>query len=69
MVYEGGVASRSSRAAATMLMSEDLTSHQPRVFSPQSGLTQRFPGDSTEAALHSKFFISASVGTRGEWMS
>jgi hypothetical protein len=52
-----------------MLRKAASVSGQPRVFSPQSGFTHRFPGGSTAAALRNNAAISSTVGTRGEWMS
>ena len=56
------------RAAAVFVMfrSEEMTSSQPRVFNPQSGLTQRFSMGKTAAAVRRRVSISAAPGTRGE---
>ena len=51
---------------ATMLASAGLTSAQPRVFRPQSGLTQIWSAGRTRVAFSSKSTISCTDGMRGE---
>ena len=58
-----------TRAAATMFCSAASVSAQPRVFRPQSGLTQRLRGGMTCAAFSSSRVMSSADGTRGLWMS
>ena len=60
---------RSLRAASTIADSAAFVSGQPRVFKPQSGLTQSWSAARPERALCSKSSISSALGTRGEWMS
>ncbi len=60
---------RSWWAAATMLRSAASVSAQPRVFSPQSGLTHSRSTGMRRAAFSSRTTISSLPGTRGEWMS
>src|SRR5687767_11331198 len=61
--------SRTFLAAFTMALSARAVSFQPRVLSPQSGLTHMFSAGRTSIAFLRRPFISSSVGTRGEWMS
>ena len=58
-------ACRRARAAAVMLRSAASVSDQPRVFRPQSGLTQRLCGGITCAAFSSRRCMSCTEGTRG----
>jgi MFS family permease len=69
--YGPGVAIAVLRRAAarTMLARASSTSGQPRVFSPQSGLTQRRSRPTRSSARASSSSISSAEGTRGEWMS
>lgn len=60
---------RASLAASTMLRSDSVTSSVLRVFSPQSGLTQRRSAGTAFSAFRKAVAISSVVGTRGEWMS
>ena len=60
---------RAATAAATMLRSADSTSTGVRVFRPQSGLTHSRRGSTAAIARSIKARISATDGTRGEWMS
>ena len=52
-----------------MFLSDASVSSHPRVFNPQSGLTQICPFSNTRAMLFSAPVISSVDGTRGEWMS
>lgn len=67
----GPVASgqRTRCAAATILRSDASTSAGPRVFSPQSGLTQRRSAGTAFSAAWSALVTSSVLGTRGEWIS
>ena len=61
---------RTSFAAATMFSSAGLTSGQPRVFRPQSGLTQsRSGGMAAAARAAAAAAISSASARAGEWMS
>ena len=46
-----------------------MVSFQPRVFRPQSGLTHSRSAGTARSASRNEVSISATDGTRGEWMS
>jgi hypothetical protein len=60
---------RMSCAARTMFLRAISVSDQPRVLSPQSGLTHRRSDGMTSAARRNSASMSSVDGTRGEWMS
>jgi hypothetical protein len=60
---------RRTCAARTMFLSATSVSDQPRVLSPQSGLTHRRSDGMTSAARRNSKSMSSVDGTRGEWMS
>jgi HSP20 family protein len=60
---------RTVRVAARTCWSDGVTSAYRRVFRPQSGLTQSCAGSTTRTASLRSSVTSASLGTRGEWMS
>src|SRR4051794_40812523 len=64
-----GQADRSWWAAETTTVRSASTCGYVRVFRPQSGFTQTRSAGSTESAGPSSSTTSATVGTRGEWMS
>ncbi len=61
--------SRKARAAPTRFRKAVSTSGQPRVFRPQSGLTQSRSTGIAATAFRNSASISAREGARGEWMS